>query len=160
MQEPQGENLTGSMREVALADWEVAKSLLVASDAALVVVKNGEEILRDTGKGVLPLLRVVSNAPREKLLGAALADKAIGRAAAFLAVRAGFAAVYSPLMSEPARALLGAYGVAVYYDKLVPNILRPNSADLCPMEQLVLDAEEPEEAYHRLTKFFREKGVF
>lgn len=142
------------------ADWELAKSLLLASDAALVVVKNGKELLRESGKGVLPLLRVVSNVAVEQLVGASLADKVIGRAAAFLAVKAGFAALYSPLMSQSAKALLKTYGVDVYYDELVPNILRPNSIELCPMERLVREAEEPEEAYNLLVTFFREKGIF
>ncbi len=142
-----------------MKDWELARQLLEQSDAALVVVKEGQELTRESGRGVLPLLRVVTGSLSTELSGAALADKVIGQAAAFLAVRAGLAVVFSPVMSQPGLEVLTAHGIEAHYETLVENIMRQEPYGLCLMEQTVAGASGPDEAFNRLVSFFADKGI-
>lgn len=137
----------------------MARKLLEESEASLVVVKGGEEVLRENGSGVLPLLKVVASQDPAALAGASLADRVIGRAAAFLAVKAGFSAVYSPIMSKPGMELLLDNGIEVHSKNLVANIMRQEPYGLCLMEQMVSDVSEPEEAFEKLVSFFQSKGI-
>ena len=122
-----------------------AVAMIKNGQASAVVVKDDKIAAQESGKGIKPLLTLLDEQPLV-LSGASLVDKVIGRAAAFIAIKGQVRAVYGELMSEEALKLLQTYHVHVAYDQLVPQILNRAKDGLCPMEQTVLKAENPDEA--------------
>ncbi|MBM6830138.1 DUF1893 domain-containing protein [Anaerotignum lactatifermentans] len=97
-------------------------------------------------KGIAPMMELLAE-DAQLLRGAAVADRVIGKAAAFLMVYGGVLAVYGEVMSEHAAKVLEAAGMDFSYGKLVPYIINRNKDGMCPMEQAVLGETEPERAY-------------
>lgn len=104
----------------------------------------GEDMVTDTRRGVAPLLALLDSG--RDYSGYAAADKVVGKAAAFLYVRLGVRAVYAPVMSAPAQAVLTAHGVDVSCEGLVQAIRNRTGDGFCPMEQAVWDIDDPVEA--------------
>lgn len=127
------------------ADNELDRARALLTASSLVAVK-GERVWRKAGRGIRPLFSLIEEVGPE-LAGAALADTVVGKAAALLALYAGFAAVYARILSAPAQAVLQGEGLAVAYDRLVPNILNREKSGLCPMESLTLPLADPAAAY-------------
>ena len=121
------------------------------------VVKDGTEVTRKAR--VCSLCCGLGSVDPARLWQASLADRVIGKAAAFLAVKGGMTTVYSPVMSEPAVAVLEQHGVEVHYEVLVENIMGQRPGELCLMEQMVAEISEPGEAFRRLAEFFQNQGV-
>ena len=117
-----------------------AKALLVDSNYTVVLCRD-EITHTDTRRGVAPLLALLERG--EDVSGFAAADKVVGKAAAFLYLRLGVAAVHAHVMSEPARDLLAAHGIDTTYDTLVPAIRNRAGDGYCPMEQVSLPLTDP-----------------
>ena len=96
-----------------------------------------------TGTGVRPLLETLDKEP-ELMRGSILADKIVGKAAAMLAVLGGVRGVYGLTMSEAARAYLAERGIPAAWEVLTENIINRTGTGICPMEETVLDIEDPE----------------
>jgi len=137
-------------------DLEEARRLLRDDRVALAVVKNGQVLAVRHGTGLAPLYRTVKELG-ERLQGARVADRVVGRAAALLLLYAGVAAAFGELMSQSAHALLTEKGFPHAWGKLVPSISTPNGAP-CPMEALVADTDEPVEAFRRLAPALEARG--
>jgi hypothetical protein len=135
-----------------MGDLEYAKELFLAGDAAFVLVKDGRELARGTRDGIGELLGIVDRAGAE-LRGASLADRIVGKAVAMVAIHAGFAGVYTPLGSEPARLVLAEYGVAFEADELVRLIQNKRGDGPCPMERLTEPIADPAAAFAALGEF-------
>lgn len=118
--------------------------ILKQSNCSLVVSKGGKTATYD-GFGLRPLLQLLDNEP-QTLTGADVADKVVGKAAASVMVVAGVKSVYTPLLSQPALAVLTANNIPARYDCLVPNILNRDKSALCPMEQATQSAATPQQA--------------
>ncbi len=115
------------------------------------VVANGGRLLHcASGSGLKPLWTICHEHAAD-LVGASVADRVIGRAAAALLIDSGASAVYGAVMSQPAYDWLTAHGIAASYGTLVPFIENRDGTAMCPMEQLVADALTPQEAVARLT---------
>ena len=115
-----------------------------------VVMCRGEKTYTDTRRGVAPLLALLDSGA--DLTAFAAADKVVGKAAAFLYLRLGVAAVHAGVMSAPARDLLTAHGVATTCDTLTPAIRNRAGDGYCPMETVTLpltDAAEAEAAIRK-----------
>ena len=125
------------------AAQERAKALLTEGGYTVVLCR-GDVIYTDTRRGVAPLLRLLDAAIDVR--GFVAADKVVGKAAAFLYLRLGVAAVHAGVISAPARDLLTAHGVAVTYDTLVPAIRNRAGDGYCPMETVTLPLTDPIEA--------------
>lgn len=123
-----------------MTDVARAKALLVDSNYT-VVLCGGDATHTDTRRGVAPLLALLDRG--EDVSGFAAADKVVGKAAAFLYLRLGVAAVHATVMSEPACDLLTAHGVAATCDTLVPAIRNRAGDGYCPMEQVTLPLTDP-----------------
>lgn len=67
-------------------------------------------------------------------------DKIVGKAAALLLVRLGIRRIKAGILSEPGRAVLRRHGVQHGADRIVERID-------CRTETLLLEIEDPEEAY-------------
>lgn len=118
---------------------------------SLVVITNNGDCHVSHERGVTPLLDLVEKLA-EDLRDAVLADKVVGRAAALLAVGAGFCRVYARVLSMPARKVLHIAGIPVTWERLVTGIRNRTGDGSCPMEALTLDVADPQEALEKLRK--------
>lgn len=141
-----------------MSDLNIAKKVFYADTYTFVIVKAGQVIETGTRDGIGELLMLVAMRG-ETLRGAALADKIVGKAVAMVAAHAGFTAIYSPLMSEPAVQVLRAQGIPFESDRTVPFIQNKRGDGLCPMEQLTLALTEPAEAVQALEEFTARRRI-
>lgn len=126
-----------------MTDIERAKALLTEGGYT-VVLCHGDATHIDTRRGVAPLLALLDRG--EDVSGFAAADKVVGKAAAFLYLRLGVAAVHAAVISTPAYDLLTAHGIDTTYDTLVPAIRNRAGDGFCPMETVTLPLTDPVEA--------------
>lgn len=137
-----------SVAKQAEAIWRI----LNADNLSLVVL-NHDSLSRYNGRGVSDLVELVRNEP-ERLNGAIVADKMVGRAAAALMVRGGVKAVFTNLISTPARAMLDKAGVMVMATEEVPQILNRDRSGQCPIDASLNEAETIEECVQILEILF------
>ena len=105
-------------------------------------------VITDDGKGISPIMKWIAEG--RNLSGYSAADLIVGKAAAMLFVKAGIVAVYGKTMSGSARDFLKVHSIPCQYDTLAENIINRSGTDICPMEQTVLNIEEPDIAYASL----------
>lgn len=106
-------------------------------------------------KGVRDLIWLLDNEP-EKLRGAQIADKVIGKAAAALVVLGGVKELYADVLSRLALRFLNDAGIVYTFGELVDRIIIPEGDSRCPLEEIVLPATDPQEAEKLLRDHFRE----
>ncbi|MBQ3897604.1 MAG: DUF1893 domain-containing protein [Clostridia bacterium] len=121
---------------------------------SLVVESQGEVRIYDK-KGVRDLIWLLDNEP-ERLRGARLADKVVGKAAAGLMVQGGVSEVYAEVMSRLATPLLDLAGITYHYGQLVDRIVIPEGDTRCPLEQIVTPAPTALEVEQLLRQHFAE----
>ena len=121
---------------------QAALEVLRAGKAECVLLREGQAPIYGHGLGVKPLLQALDTAP-ETLRGAVLVDKVIGKAAALLAVRGGVCRAAALTASEAGLACLAAHGVPAAAAAVVPYIENRTHDGLCPLEQSVLDVDDP-----------------
>ena len=127
-----------------MSDLEEAVRLRIEGGYTCAVCK-GNLIYTSRDHGVRPLLEWLE-AGRD-LSGFSASDKVIGKAAAFLFIKAGIAAVQAEVVSEPAREVFREYGIPVRYAASVPGIVNRRGDAPCPMENAVREIAEPEQAF-------------
>lgn len=108
------------------------------------LVLNHDQTTSYNAPGVQDLLRLTAEEP-ERLQGATVADKRVGKAAASLMICGKVKEVYTPLVSTPAREMLEKAGIPLYAREEVPLMLNKDGSDLCPMEKKLLDFSDPME---------------
>ncbi|MGL4736519.1 MAG: DUF1893 domain-containing protein [Cellulosilyticaceae bacterium] len=124
-------------------------------DYSCVVLQDGDVLLTSREKGITPLygfLESLEVYPKGKL---ELADKIIGRAAAFLAIKLGVRYIDTRVLSETALEVLAKYNVQVVCDEIVPYIFNRNRDGQCPMESALADVLEVDEALEVIHDFRR-----
>ena len=120
-----------------------AARLIREGRAGAVLVKDGVIVaVEPNGPGVKPLLRL-HDLRADVMKGAWVVDKVVGRAAAAIAIHGGATRVHGLVMSETAKALLGAHGVPASADETIPQILNRTRDGLCPLEDAVKDLDVP-----------------
>ncbi len=105
---------------------------------------NGKELLFSHKRGVAPLLQWLEEG--RSLEGYSIADKVIGKGAAFLYLLLGAKKLYAQVISIPALELLRDHGVEITYDQCVPAIRNRDNTGFCPIETAVLDCADPKQA--------------
>lgn len=128
-----------------MTDVEAARAGLAGHTICLA---RGDERLYSDKKGIAPMMEWLSQG--KDLSGYAAADLVVGRAAAFLFVRGGVAAVHARVLSAGGKAVLESYGIPVTYDTLTDHIINRRGDDVCPMEKAVANVHDPAAAYLRL----------
>ena len=108
------------------------------------IIENQGETTTYCLPGVQDLLRLTAEEP-ERLKGAVVADKRVGKAAACLLIEGGVKRVNTPLVSTPAKEMLKAAGIPLYAREEIPLMVNKDGTDLCPMEKKLLDAKTPEQ---------------
>lgn len=108
------------------------------------VALNFRRRLSSKERGVKPLLRLLDNS--DTLFGLDVADRVIGKAAAFLYVLLEARSIRVGVISESALRVLERYGIPVRADLVVPAIRNRTDTGFCPMESAVREIEGPHEA--------------
>ena len=116
-----------------------AKTLFKAGNHTCVLVTE-TGVFTSKERGVKPLLNVL-NADMG-VSNACVADKVVGKAAAFLYELMGINALYAFTISEPALAVLKRAGIYVEYETLVPCIRNRTNTGPCPMESAVWEVND------------------
>ena len=120
----------------------------------MVKAKTGE-VTTYNKKGVRDLVWLLDH-DAERLRGATIADKVIGKAAAGLIVQGGVAEAYADVMSRLALPLLDDAGSAYRYGDLVDHIVIPEGDTRCPLERIVAPARNAAEVETLLREHFAE----
>ncbi len=121
---------------------------LLNSGAYTCVLCRGDAVFTGTERGVKPLLGWLDGGV--DLNGFSAADRVVGKAAAFLYVLLGAAAVYAPVMSKAAISVLEENGIQAHCGQAVEQIINRAGTGICPMEEAVADAAKPTEALNRI----------
>ena len=129
----------------SMTDLETAIRHLEGHSVCL--CRNGEIIARD-GRGIAPVMQLL--AEQTDLRGFSAADLIVGKAAAMLFVKAGVVSVHGKTMSENGKAYLTAHGIPCTCDVLTEKIINRKGDGICPMEQTVLEIDDPEAGYAAL----------
>lgn len=122
---------------------EDAKELLL-KEGYTCVIKNEDDIYMSSERGVGFILKCVKE--EKDFTGYCVADKVVGKAAAFLYVLLKIDIIYAGVISEPAKKVLEQYNIEVCYDKIVKAIRNRTDTGFCPMETAVWDIDNPYEA--------------
>lgn len=118
-------------------------SALEQQGVGMIIDNHGERTTYSL-PGVQDLLHLTADEP-ERLHGAVVADKRVGKAAACLLIEGGVKRVNTPLVSTPAKQMLQAAGIPLYAREEIPLMVNKDGTDLCPMEKKLLDAKTPEQ---------------
>lgn len=134
---------------------EKAKMLLDRTGSTCVLC-NGEVILTDNRRGVRPLLDLLES--KTDVVGFSVADKVVGKAAAYLYCLLNIKCLYARVISQPALQVLQSAKIKVEYSQLVPAIQNRTKDGYCPMESAVLANHTPEEALPAIYNALQQLG--
>lgn len=132
---------------------EKAVEILKNGNYTFVAVSDGEEIT-SSQRGVKPLLEILGL--RENLSNFSVADKVIGKAAAFLYVLLGVREIHTDVISRPALDVLKKNHVNIEYDTLADAIKNRDNTGFCPMETAVKNTDNAEEALVLIREKFKQ----
>lgn len=121
------------------------------------VIRKGSEQRTFSKRGVTDLFHLCTHC-RDFLQGASVADKVVGKGAAALMVFGGVARLHADVISTPALALLGQYGVETTYTEEAPFIANRQGNGVCPVETLCTDLTTPEEMYLAIHEFLQQSS--
>ena len=128
------------MMEQAVAS---AVQLLRDGQAACVVLRDGEIVRAETGRGVAPMIRLYEDGA---LQGAYVVDKIVGKAAAMLMTLGGVSGCYALTVSRAALDWFVGHGIPVEYEVCAEYIVNRAGDGICPMEQTVKELTDATEA--------------
>jgi len=134
-----------------MTDVEIAKNELYEENLTLAIVKNGELLYSTESHRISGFLDALDKCA-ERLQGASLADRVIGKAIALLCIRAKIKEVYAAVLSRKAQTIFKQHKIVCHWNKLVENILDTTKKDMCPFEKAAEEISDPEKAY----KIFKE----
>lgn len=120
-----------------------ALRLLREGQAACVVLRDGELVRAETGRGVTPMIRLYEDGA---LQGAYVVDKIVGKAAAMLMTLGGVSGCYALTVSRAALDWFSGHGIPVEYEVCAEYIVNRTGDGICPMEQTVKELNDPLEA--------------
>ncbi|MEW6243492.1 MAG: DUF1893 domain-containing protein [Bacillota bacterium] len=144
------------MKIDVMQDLKTAQEALDRYVCSLALVRGGQVLYTSTGKGIAPLLNLISE--RRDLKGATLSDQVVGLAVAAIAREHGILAVFGKVMSMPARAYLEHEGVIFDYGTLVESIKTADGTATCPIEQIAIETPDVPAMIRRIQEF-RDRAV-
>ena len=133
-------------------DLNFAKARLKQGKLTLVIVREGEVLFETKARGISGFLQAI-NQLENRLYETSIADTVVGGAAAALYTYSKVASVFAETISEEGIRVLEENNIAYQFETKVSKILNNNKTDICPFEELVMDAKNPREAYIRLKRF-------
>lgn len=102
-------------------------------------------VFTSDGKGIFDLLCIAKT--EGALKGAYAADKIVGRAAAFLYCICRPEYLYAETLSEGGKKILEESGITFSYGTLTHAIMNHAGTGICPMDDAVKEAFDPQTAY-------------
>jgi hypothetical protein len=138
-------------------DVDIAQKMICENGLGLVAIREGKVIMQSEDRGVRPFVQAITDLG-EKLHGAVIGDRVVGRASAMLCIYSGAVSVYTPLVSDAAAVQLQLAGIKLIADKQTPYILNRQGTDMCPFEKMTEELKSPNEVFHALVDFL-EIGV-
>ncbi|QZY55208.1 DUF1893 domain-containing protein [Crassaminicella profunda] len=135
-----------------MKDIKLAKEVLEKESFTLVIVKEGKVIFSSEDKGIKPMYTAVVSM-KEKLKGASVADRVIGRAAAMLCVYGNIKELHTKIISESAVSVLENTNILFEYEKKSTYIKNRDKTDMCPVEKLSQDIDHPIYLIERIQSF-------
>jgi len=137
-----------------MIDLEKAKRILKDENQSLVIIKDGRTIFCSDSPGMNSLLQAIEKLG-ERLSGASVADKIVGKAAALLLAYSRIARVYAAILSKRGLETLRRHEIPVEYDLLVPEILDKEGKKQCPFEKFTSKIESPDQAYEQIKNYVK-----
>lgn len=128
------------------------QQLLRQEGLNLIIIKDDKTIFKSSKEGMQPLLEAIHSLDPSALKGSIVADKIVGKAAALLISYFKAKEVHCTVMSVRAKEVLKRHEIKYYSEKLLPEIANRLGTGICPFEEEVLDVDEPEKGYERLSK--------
>lgn len=105
------------------------------------ILFNDKNLIFSNSRGVKPLLEFLESG--KNFSGFLAVDKVVGKGASMLYILLKVKAVYALTISQPAYEILVKNGIEVFYDNKVKNIVNRLKDGLCPIEECVLDCDDP-----------------
>jgi predicted secreted Zn-dependent protease len=133
-------------------DLEIAKQRLKNKELNLVFIKNSELVFETKKEGLAGFLQAIEEC-NGALAATSVADKVIGKAAAFLCIYSKVKAAFAITLSQSGREILNTGNNYIEFEKLTSTILNLKKTDQCPFEKLVENITEPETAYKEIKRF-------
>ncbi len=133
---------------------EKLKNLLIAQEHSCVFGDEETYFYSDL-KGIKPLMQYIQEGKK----GYYVADKIVGKAAAYLFILLEVKAVYADTISVAGLKVLEDNNIPVYYRQLVEYIINRTGDDMCPMEKTVKDIDDPKLAHQALADKIKEMQV-
>ncbi len=127
-------------------DLEIAKNQLYRKNLTLVIVKNGYVVFEMASHRISGFLGAIEQLG-DRLEGASVADRVVGKAIALLCIYAGILEVYAEVLSRKAKTLFKETEVLCEWSELVDTILDFNRSGVCPFEKAAEGIADPERAY-------------
>lgn len=128
-----------------LSGFDKAVNMVKNQEAVCLVLKDNKIISNKQGAGLTPLLELLDN-ESEIVRDATVVDKKIGKAAAFILIKARVRTVYGETITKDALKLLNNNHIPATYGKLVEKILNKEGNNVCPMEKTIEGVEDVNEA--------------
>ncbi|QXM07124.1 DUF1893 domain-containing protein [Crassaminicella indica] len=139
-----------------MKELDFAKDVLEKEAYTLVIVKEGKVIFSSKDKGIKPMYTAVYSI-KEKLEGASVADRIIGRAAAILCKYAKIKALYTKVISDSAVSVLKNSDILFRYEEKSLYIKNRDQTGICPVEQLSQDIDNPIILIDRIKSFLEDR---
>ena len=137
-------------REYRLVSIDGEDMLAKLNDQQIsLIVRNAGQTTEYHQHGVKDLLSLLKNEP-QRLQGAVVADKTIGKAAAALMVVGGVKQAYTNTISKPAREMLEKAGIQVSFQQEIEKILNRDQTDQCPLDKSLNGIDAPEECVAKM----------
>ena len=121
-----------------------AQKVLKQKDATCVFCKD-DDVIVSKMRGVKPLIDFIESG--NDYSGYSVADKVVGNGAAYLYVILNIKEIFANVISEPACETFKKYGIGYTYQSKVKSIHNRTNTGMCPMEQAVINAQTPDEAF-------------
>lgn len=126
-----------------MTEFKDAKEMLAQGKTC--VVFSADKVIVSSERGIKPLMKLI--AEKVDVNGFCLADKIIGKAAAFLAVKLKIKEVYGEVMSKAGAETLEKFNIKCSYKILTDKIINREGTGICPMENAVKDIEDAQKGY-------------
>lgn len=127
---------------------EKAKEIFDEFDNLTIVLVKDKSLLTSTQRGIKPMIELLDN--NVDLRGYSVCDRVVGKAVAFLFLKAGIEEVYASTISKVALERLERAKIKVTYQNLTDRILNRKGDGLCPMEEMVVNIDDEQTAYTML----------
>ena len=120
-------------------------------DLNLIILKDDVTVFKSSREGMQPLLEAIHSLDPATLRDSIVVDKIVGKAAALLISYFKAKEVHCSVMSIRAREVLKRYEIKYYYERIISEIMNRLGTGICPFEEAVLDVDEPEKGYDRIS---------